>query len=98
MSQTLEVVANGLPVAGTYAVNGAVVTFTPLTPLPGKHGGERYTWAAMAVQDLAGNGGSTTSHTTFFTTAATLDTTPPTIISVTPKRAERLEWGRPGRS
>ena len=32
---TLQVVANGAVVAGMYAVNGAVVTFTPLTPLPG---------------------------------------------------------------
>ena len=79
---TLEVVANGAIVAGTYAVNGAVVTFTPLTPLPGSTVVTVYA-GGYGVTDLAGNGGSTQTHTSF-TTAAVADTTPPTIVSITP--------------
>jgi methionine-rich copper-binding protein CopC len=78
---TLQPRVNGIIVAGSYSVNGAIATFTPAASWPGNsqvvvwvHGG--------GVRDLAGNatGGAVTS----FTTAATPDTTPPTVVSVTP--------------
>jgi large repetitive protein len=61
-------------VAGTYNVNGAVVTFTPLTPYPASTVMGMYVYG---LTDEAGNpayvsGGS-------FTTASTVDTTPPTV-------------------
>ncbi|PZR89259.1 MAG: hypothetical protein DLM67_19320, partial [Candidatus Nephthysia bennettiae] len=76
---TLSATANGVTVAGGYAVSGATVTFTPLTPLPG---GATVTVGVGGVRDLAGNGNQ--SFNSSFTTAATTDTTAPTIVSVTP--------------
>ncbi len=73
---------NGYTVAGSYAVSGAVVTFTPLTPLPGSTSIHVYVGYNASVQDAVGN--NTQSTAISFTTAATLDTTPPTILSVTP--------------
>ncbi len=70
-------------VAGTYAVNGAVVTFTPLTALPGSSTIRIY---ESGVQDLAGNNASGSNTT--FTTAATLDTTAPTVVMVTPSNGQ----------
>ena len=72
-------VSAGANLAGTYTVNGAVVTFTPLTPFPGS---ATVSVSVSGVTDLAGN--SNTGFSSTFATAATVDTTPPTIISVTP--------------
>jgi hypothetical protein len=66
--------------AGTYAVNGSTVTFTPQTALPGNT--LLYVSVGGSVHDLAGN--SCTGWTSSFTTANTPDTTPPTVASVTP--------------
>jgi methionine-rich copper-binding protein CopC len=77
--------ANGngsLALAGTYAVNGAVVTWTPTTPLPGSTQITVYVDYSGAVQDLAGNNAQASASS--FTTAATADTTPPTVTSVVP--------------
>jgi hypothetical protein len=65
--------------AGSYTVNGASVTFAPLSPFPGN--------ASIQVQvsgvlDLAGN--SNTPFASTFTTTATADTTAPVVVSVTP--------------
>ena len=49
-------------VAGTVAVNGAVVTFTPTTPLPGSATIRVYLNYNTDVQDLAGNNASGSVH------------------------------------
>jgi YD repeat-containing protein len=67
--------------AGSYAVNGGTVTFTPLSPLPGS----TLVFVGVysgGVKDLAGNGTSNGGGT--FTTAAVTDTTPPQVVAVTP--------------
>ena len=69
-------------VAGTVVVNGAVVTFTPTTPLPGSATIRVYLNYNTDVQDLAGNNAS--GSVTTFTTASTSDTVVPTVVSVTP--------------
>ncbi len=67
--------------AGSYTVNGAVVTFTPASPLPGS--------ATIQVQvnfngvaDLSGN--LSNSYSSQFTTAAVTDTVAPQVVMVTP--------------
>jgi len=60
--------------AGTYAVNGASVTFTPLTPYPGNTTISMYVYG---LADEAGNVANTGAGS--FTTANTLDKTPPTV-------------------
>ena len=75
--------ANNDVVAGTYAVSGAVVTFTPAGPLPGSATMRVYEYG---VQDAAGNTAS--SSNTTFTTAATADTTAPTVVMVTPSNGQ----------
>jgi hypothetical protein len=67
--------------AGSYSVNGSVVTFTPLSPLPGS--------ATIIVQvsyngvaDLSGNLSSSWYST--FTTSAAVDTVAPQVVMVTP--------------
>ncbi len=72
-------IASGATLAGTYAVSGAVVTFTPLTPFPGN---ATVSVSVNGVTDLAGN--ANVGFSSSFSTAATADTTPPTIVSVTP--------------
>src|SRR6266850_977809 len=79
-TQTISLQAKGAVLAGTYAVNGAIVTFTPLTPLPATT--QVNVSVNGSVQDLAGNGSSGRSSS--FTTAATADTTAPAIVSITP--------------
>ena len=66
-------------VAGTYSVNGATVTFTPLTPVSSQHGqwGCMSTDSADEAGNLAYNNGGT------FTTASTVDHTAPTV-TITP--------------
>jgi len=66
--------------AGNYAVNGAVVTFTPLSPLPGN--ATVQVAVNNGVVDLAGNVSNFFSSS--FTTAAVADTTPPQVVAVTP--------------
>ena len=70
-------------VAGSYAVSGSTVTFTPQTPLPGSATVYVYVDYYAAVQDLAGNSGQFPG-TTSFTTASTQDTTAPKVLSVVP--------------
>ncbi len=85
---SLAVLVDGFSgqVAGSYAVNGAMVTFTSTAPFPP---GERVrvqvnpSSAVRRIQDLAGNI-SGFSSSTFTIAAAAADTTPPTIIMVTP--------------
>jgi hypothetical protein len=77
---TLTVYQNGVAnLAGSYQVNGTTVTFTPLSPFPGN---TQIGVQVSGVQDLAGNGNNYVNIT--FRTSAVADTTPPTVISVTP--------------
>ncbi len=81
-TQTVEVCFNGCGntyVAGTYVVNGATITFTPLTPYPGNSTLGMYIDGLM---DEAGNVATALSAGSF-TTAATSDQTPPTV-TITP--------------
>jgi hypothetical protein len=68
-------------VAGSYAVSGAMVTFTPLNPYPGNVR-VRGTVNFSGVRDLAGNG--TNSFQSSFVTAAVTDVTAPAVLMVTP--------------
>jgi hypothetical protein len=70
----------GAELAGTYSVSGSTVTFTPQNALPGST--QIYASVNGNVHDLAGNSCSGWSST--FTTANTPDTTPPTVVSVSP--------------
>ena len=64
--------------AGTYVVSGTTVTFTPLTPYPAN------TIIGMYVTGLLDVAGDTvTPKFGTFTTASTVDSTPPTV-SITP--------------
>ncbi|MGD0416514.1 MAG: Ig-like domain-containing protein, partial [Terriglobales bacterium] len=64
----------GSYVAGTYSVSGATVTFTPLTQYPGN----TLMYAGLCnLLDEAGNSDCQYWYT--FTTANTVDTTPPTV-------------------
>lgn len=69
-------------VAGTYSISGTTVTFTPLSPLPGSATVTVSASNYAPVEDLAGNASG--SATATFTTASTPDTTPPTVVSITP--------------
>jgi hypothetical protein len=73
--------ATGYVMAGTYAVSGNAVTFTPLTQYPAN------TVMAMQVCNLTDEAGnSTCSGVNTFTTANTPDTTKP-IVTITPANA-----------
>ena len=81
-AQTVEVCLDSCGntyVAGTYSVNGATITFTPLTPYPAS------TPMGMAVDGLMDEAGNVISHIDggTFSTAATVDHTPPTV-TITP--------------
>jgi hypothetical protein len=65
--------------AGSYMVNGASVTFVPLSPFPGN---ANIQVLVSGVLDLAGNTNATFSSA--FTTTAITDTTAPVVQSVTP--------------
>jgi hypothetical protein len=65
-------------VAGTYSVNGAAVTFTPLSPYPAN---TVMAFGAYGLTDEAGNPNYQYGYS--FTTANTVDTTPPTV-TITP--------------
>jgi YD repeat-containing protein len=68
--------------AGTYGVSGALVTFTPLGPMPSNTLICEHVNAG-GVKDLAGNSPTSTFGSTFTTVTAT-STTPPTVTFVTP--------------
>ena len=70
--------------AGTYTVNatGTVITFTPLVPYPGGTAISVYSNYDSTTTDLAGN--ALQSLVATFTTALVADTTPPTVVMVTP--------------
>jgi YD repeat-containing protein len=80
-TNTIAVSIPGLhaALAGSYTVSGSTVTFTPATVLPGN---ANIQVQVAGVLDLAGNSG--TSFSSSFTTTATVDTTPPTVVSITP--------------
>ena len=65
--------------AASYAVNGDRITVTPSSALPGN---TTIYLQVSGVRDLAGN--AVNYSNTWFRTAAAADTTPPTVISVTP--------------
>ena len=69
-------------ISGTHAINGAVVTFTPTTPLPANTL-ILVIISSNQVQDLAGNGNQL-FFSSFNTADAETDTTAPTVLSVTP--------------
>lgn len=79
---SLNVEANGATVAGSYVVSGPAVTFTPLSAYPAGSTVAVYVDRYAAVTDLAGNAGQPASAS--FTTASTVDATPPAVVSVTP--------------
>jgi hypothetical protein len=78
-AQNVEVACGNNAVAGTYTLSGATITFTPLTPYPANATMNMY---VNGVMDLAGNIASDTTAGSF-TTASTVDTTPPTV-TITP--------------
>jgi large repetitive protein len=80
-SSTVAVSVGGLnaTLAGNYTVNGSVVTFTPLSPLPGN---ANIQVTVTNVLDLAGN--NSVPFASLFTTAAVTDNTSPVVVSVTP--------------
>ncbi len=85
-------------VAGGYAVDGAVVTFTPQTPLPtGRRINVRVnSGSTTAVRDFAGN--LSNFFSSFFDTgSAGADVTPPQVLLVSPVDAAD-EVGRSGRA
>ena len=76
-SQTVEVCIGGCGseyVAGTFVVNGAAVTFTPLSPYPANQVMGMYIYG---LTDEAGNGAYNNAGT--FTTGNTVDQTAPTV-------------------
>jgi hypothetical protein len=74
--------AQSAPVAGAVSVAGNTATFTPSSQLSP---GTTYTATlTTAVQDAAGNA-LASSYTWSFTTAAAVDTTPPTVTDVSPQ-------------
>jgi methionine-rich copper-binding protein CopC/phosphohistidine phosphatase SixA len=82
-ANTVQIEANGFSgqLAGSYAVDttGKIVTFTPVSPLPGN---TLIFVVVNGVTDLSGNGNNFFEST--FTTGAGTDTTAPTVLMVTP--------------
>ncbi len=76
---TISISGLNANLAGSYTVNGASVTFVPISPFPGN---ATIQVQASGVLDLAGNANTPFSST--FTTTATTDTTAPVVLSVTP--------------
>jgi hypothetical protein len=74
-------------VAATFALNGAVLTITPISPLPPSQAIRVYLPAYTPIQDIAGNTLLTGPNVTF-TTAATRDTTAPSVVTVTPSNGQ----------
>jgi hypothetical protein len=80
-SATFTLKNNGTTVGGTVSCNGAVITVTPLSNLE-----DNTTYTATittGVKDLAGNA-MASNYIWSFTTGQAPDTTPPTVISVSP--------------
>jgi len=71
--------SGGIQITGAYVISGATVTVTPDQPLPGS---ALISVSVSGVGDFAGNGYSYFSSQ--FTTAASTDTTPPAVLSVSP--------------
>jgi hypothetical protein len=67
-------------IAGSYSVSGAVVTFTPLTPLPGN----RSIQVRVSGSLLDESGNIANFFSSSFTTAAVTDVTAPQVLSVAP--------------
>ena len=68
--------------AGTYAVNGNTVTFTPLSPYPA--GALIYVYSNSGITDVLGDALPGQQLDYFYVTTATPDTTPLQVISVNP--------------
>ena len=66
-------------VAGDYQVEGSVVTFTPSEPLPGS---TQIRTSIYYVKDRVGNSACCWNY--YFTTEDELDTTAPTVSSISP--------------
>ena len=81
ISDTLRVQVNGQSgyVAGDYQVEGNVVTFTPSAPLPGS---TNIRTSIYHVKDRVGNSACCWNY--YFTTENELDTTAPTVSSISP--------------
>jgi RHS repeat-associated protein len=91
-SNTIQVATGNAGLAGSYALDatGTVVTFTPLSPLPANttilvqvnssYYGNYYNPSFLV--DLSGHAAA--QYTATFTTGTGADTTPPTVIHVTP--------------
>lgn len=83
-SRSIRIVTNSgtAEIPATSAVNGAVVTLTPVAPMPpGTQIQVRAPWN-LNYSDIAGNIGAFFQFT--FTTGGGADTTAPTVTSVTP--------------
>lgn len=82
-ANTVSITANQFAgqLAGSYTLDatGKIVTFTPLSPLPGN---SVINVAVNGVLDLSGN--SNVSFQSSFTTGAGVDATAPTVVMVTP--------------
>lgn len=85
---TVPISVSGLSgaLSGSYSLDttGAVLTFTPLSPLPG-NATIQVQVSSGGVLDLSGNG--STSYSGRFSTGTGTDTTAPTIVAVTPTNA-----------
>ena len=80
-SFTVKRTTDSVAVLGAVKVSGNTATFTPSAP---RMGSTQYTATiTTAVQDAAGNAVAASSAWSF-TTAATADTTPPTVSTVSP--------------
>jgi hypothetical protein len=81
LASGMQMTVSGLSgeVAGELAVNGNIVTFTPLNPLPGN---KTIFMTVNGVFDLAGN--QVVGVTRQFTTGAAGDATVPRILSISP--------------
>jgi len=75
----VTVYSTGARISGSYTVSGAVLTFTPTSQMPGS---TQMFVGINGVQDYTGNVNQYYQYV--FTTAATVDTTQPTVTSVTP--------------
>jgi hypothetical protein len=77
-------------VAGAYSVDGATITFTPASPLRAG----RYYFSPRGVADLAGVAMSP-YNATFDVSGSVVDTTPPSVISVSPGDGETVYYAAP---
>ena len=82
---SLQVTADGVSgqVAGSWMASGNTLTFTPLKGYPSYSRVNVYLYGVM---DLAGN--SMSSNSSSFTTGASVDTTPPQVLMMTPSNGD----------